>query len=123
MKVLHATVVFGLAVSVQGAPAQTTEPAWRVIGAQGIVRAVIVPHTQASDRAAYMREIERLCPARTTCFLNFHTNSTGAPESVPLPDAISAEATARYRRSMKNGMELFEFHCRLGVEGETCFGN
>jgi hypothetical protein len=76
---------------------------WSVIGEQGVARYVLVPSEQASDPAAYERQIARLCDPRSTCFINFYTNSTGAPLGMPLPDAIAREATAIYRHSMKNG--------------------
>lgn len=95
---------------------------WQVVGRQGIVRTVIVPVSEARDRAAYVREIEGLCPpGGTTCFLNFYTNSTGAVADLPLPEAISNEATAIFRRSDKQGSELFRFSCRLQLSVEDCF--
>ena len=72
-------------------------------GQQGLVRFVIAPRDQARDRAAYDRQIQLLCEPDRTCFLNFYTNSTGAPLAVPLPDAIDHEATAVFRRSAKRG--------------------
>lgn len=101
--------------------AQTGEPAWTVAGRQGLVRQVIVPTALAKDEAAYQRQIDRLCGADDTCFLNFYTNSSGAEVSLPLPDAISNEATATWRRSMKNGAKLFTWSCRLQVPDRPCF--
>lgn len=94
---------------------------WTVVGNQGLVRQVIVPTEQATDEAAYERQIARLCDPERTCFLNFYTNATGAVPSVPLPDAIANEATATYRRSMKNGVQIFLWSCRLKVAGRECF--
>ncbi|MFM2067119.1 MAG: hypothetical protein RLZZ584_2028 [Pseudomonadota bacterium] len=91
------------------------------MGQQGLVRVVIVPAGEATDRAAYAREIARLCEPERTCFLNFHTNSHGAALQLPLPDAIEREATATFRRSAKNGAERFWWSCRLQVPGESCF--
>ena len=102
--------------------ALAAEPdAWPVIGRQGLVRLVLVPSAQASDDAAYRRQISRLCEPERTCFLNFYTNSKGAELGTPLPDAIADEATATFRRSMKNGAELLRWSCRLKVPGKECF--
>lgn len=92
-----------------------------MLGQQGQVRYVIVPVPQAPYRAAYQREIARLCEPGRPCFLNFHTNSTGAAATVPLPDAIAAEATATYRQSMKNGVMSFTWSCRLQMPEPHCF--
>jgi len=94
---------------------------WPLVGTQGVVRVVIVPADQASDAEAYQRQIDRLCPPGETCFVNFHTNSTGATAALPLPDAIAREVTARFRRSAKVGREIFEWSCRLKVEDAPCF--
>jgi hypothetical protein len=113
----------GIACALQflatAAPAADGER-WFAAGQQGLVRLVIVPLAQASDRGAYERQIAVLCDPERTCFLNFYTNSTGMDPAVPLPDAISSEATATYRRSMKNGVEVFTWSCRLKVPG-PCF--
>jgi hypothetical protein len=95
--------------------------AWSVIGEQGMARYVLVPSEQASNSAAYEHQIVRLCDPTSTCFLNFYTNSSGAPLGMPLPDAIASEATAIYRHSMKNGARLFMWSCRLKIPGEQCF--
>lgn len=94
---------------------------WPVAGRQGIIRLVIVPLAQAGDRAAYDQQIERLCAGQETCFVNFFTNSTGAAVQVPLPDAISAEATALLRRSAKQGVDSFRWSCRLNKPVADCF--
>lgn len=98
-------------------------PSWQVVGAQGLVQFVIVPKDHERDAAAYKAEIARLCPAQKTCFVNFYTNSSGQQPALPLPDAIAAEATARFRRSTKNGVEQFQWSCRLGMQGTEgqCF--
>jgi ABC-type amino acid transport system permease subunit len=90
-------------------------------GRQGVMRLVIVPQAEARDREAYAREIARICPPQTTCFVNFYTNSTGAPLAVPLPDAVSAEATAVFRRSTKQMAESFRWSCRMGTTDTDCF--
>lgn len=95
--------------------------AWRVIGQQGLVRFVVVPAEMAVDQAAYEEQIVKLCAPERTCFLNFYTNSTNADPTVPLPDAIANEATATYRRSMKNGVQVFLWSCRLKIPGHECF--
>jgi hypothetical protein len=100
--------------------AAPSEP-WPVAGQQGLVRFVIAPRDQARDRAAYDQQIQLLCEPDRTCFLNFFTNSTGAPLAVPLPDAIDHEATAVFRRSAKRGAETFRWSCRLQIPQEDCF--
>lgn len=94
---------------------------WQVAGQQGLVRFVIVPQEQVADEKAYQRQIAGLCDPRRTCFLNFYTNSTGTAPAVPLPDAISQEATATFRRSMKNGVQIFTWSCRLKIPARECF--
>lgn len=108
-----------LALGAAATPAAADEP-WAVAGQQGLVRFVIVPAAQAKDEPAYQRQIASLCQPDRTCFLNFYTNATGAPLAVPLPDAIAHEATATFRRSMKNGAERFLWSCRLKMQ-EPCF--
>ena len=90
-------------------------------GQQGLVRLVIVPADQSRDADAYLRQVTRLCDPERTCFLNFYTNSAGAPLAVPLPDAIAAEATATFRRSKKNGAERFQWSCRMKMPQQECF--
>lgn len=102
-------------------PAEGEEALWPVAGRQGLMRFVIVPAALATDRGAYERQIERLCAAQRTCFLNFYTNSSGAALAVPLPDAIDREATAVFRRSAKQGAESLRFSCRLQLKEEHCF--
>ncbi|WP_200946736.1 hypothetical protein [Methylibium sp. Root1272] len=95
--------------------------AWPVAGRQGIIRSVIVPADQAGQREAYQPQIDSLCAGAETCFLNFYTNSTGAPLAVPLPDAIANEPTAVLRRSAKQGVEGFRWSCRLKKPDPDCF--
>jgi len=102
-------------------PARTGNAGWQVVGRQGIVRIVIVPVQDAADPAAYAREIEQLCEEGQTCFLNFYTNSRNAPLSVPLPEAISSEAVAMFRRSMKAGAEMMQYACSLKIPNAKCF--
>lgn len=94
---------------------------WTLAGRQGIIRLVIVPVEQAGDRAAYDRRIEELCRAQETCFINFFTNSTRAPVTVPLPDSIDREANAVLRRSAKQGVDSFRWSCRLKRPEPNCF--
>jgi|GEM_PF-5061078 len=94
---------------------------WSVVGRQGIVALVLVPDAQATDQQAYEREIDRLCPTGATCFLNFYTNSQHVPVTVPLPDSISNEATATFRRSTKQGAQMFMWSCRLKATTGECF--
>lgn len=95
--------------------------AWPVAGRQGIIRSVIVPADQAGQREAYQPQIDSLCAGAETCFINFYTNSTGAPLAVPLPDAIANEPTAVLRRSAKQGVEGFRWSCRLKKPDPDCF--
>jgi hypothetical protein len=104
-----------------GASRAADSDAWLLAGRQGIIRLVIVPVAQANNRAAYDREIAALCEGQETCFVNFFTNSTGAPVTVPLPDAIDQEATAVLRRSAKQGVNSFRFSCRLKRPEADCF--
>lgn len=108
------------AVACTGAGAADPAP-WQVVGRQGLVQVVIVPEEQRSDVAAYRAQIARLCPPERTCFVNFHTNSSGVAAALPLPDAIASEATARFRRSAKNGAEILQWSCRLGMQVGECF--
>lgn len=57
----------------------------------------------------------------TTCFVNFYTNTSGAPAALPLPEAIYNEATAIFRRSVKQGDERFQWACRMKQGSEPCF--
>lgn len=118
----HALAPWVAVAAVLGAThAMAAETAWPVAGQQGLVRYVIVPAEQARDGEAYLRQVGRLCDPERTCFLNFYTNSSGAPVSVPLPDAIAAEATATFRRSMKNGAERLQWSCRMKMPQQECF--
>ncbi|WP_199873495.1 hypothetical protein [Ideonella sp. A 288] len=115
-----AALVVGLLIAPAARSAAEVD-AWLVAGQQGLVRFVIVPVALAADQPAYERQIGSLCDPERTCFLNFYTNSTGAPVAVPLPDAIASEATATFRRSMKNGAERFMWSCRLKLVVKDCF--
>lgn len=107
----------------QAAQAPQAPPvgAWEVAGRQGLIQVVIVPQAQARSRDAYARQVALLCPPGATCFINFFSNSTGAPVSVPLPDAIAKEPTAIFRRSAKQGAESFRWSCRMGSDEGNCF--
>jgi len=119
MKLRHMVGALGLMAL---AAAAADEPPWEVAGRQGIVRNVIVPTEQARDREAYARQIPLLCGTpEQSCFLNFYTNSSGVPLAMPLPDAIQGEATAIFRRSTKQGAELFRWACRVQPGTEGCF--
>lgn len=95
--------------------------AWPLLGRMGLVQVVLVPLDAQDDRAAYEAQIRRLCEPDRTCFVNFHTNASGVPLAWPLPDAVAAEPTARYRHSMKNGVELFQWACRIRPGAKDCF--
>ncbi len=95
---------------------------WTIMGHQGMVRMVLVPPDKATDLQSYEQQIALICGDATNCFLNFYTNSTGAAIELPLPDAISHEATAIYRKSYKKGVPLLTWSCRMGVPGaDECF--
>jgi hypothetical protein len=94
---------------------------WPVVGHQGIVRVVIVPTNLATDPQAYAQQVKRLCEPGATCFINFYTNSSSAPVTLPLPDAIERESTAVFRRSAKQVAERFTWSCRLKLAVEACF--
>lgn len=118
---LQALTLAAFLGSAPAAHATAAGAAWPVAGQQGLVRLVIVPAEQARDADAYLRQVAQLCDPERTCFLNFYTNSTGADLAVPLPDAIAAEATATFRRSMKNGAERFQWSCRMKMPQQECF--
>jgi hypothetical protein len=120
-KSLAASAVAAVAALAQSAAATAPAEAWPVVGQQGLVRFVIVPADKAADQVAYQEQIASLCDPERTCFLNFYTNSKRAAPSVPLPDTIANEPTATYRRSMKNGVQVFNWSCRLKVPGAECF--
>lgn len=115
---IHCAAVLACAAA---AVAATPAEPWPLAGQQGLMRFVIVPEGQARDREAYARQIEMLCEPDRTCFLNFYTNSSGAPLAVPLPDAIDKEATAVFRRSSKQGAESFLWSCRMQLAQGNCF--
>jgi hypothetical protein len=110
---------FGLLLC-HGAAGAPPDP-WPLAGQQGILRFVIVPTELARDRAAYAQQIDILCAPGQSCFLNFYTNTTGAALAVPLPDVIDQEATAVFRRSMKQAAELMRWSCRLQLAPADCF--
>lgn len=97
------------------------DASWTVVGRQGMVQVVVVPPAAVADRAAYDAQIQRLCVPETTCFVNFYANSSGAPLALPLPDAVSNEMTATFRRSMKGGVERFQWACRVKPGEQNCF--
>jgi hypothetical protein len=103
------------------AQAAAADESWPLAGQQGLVRIVIVPSHLATDSEAYARQVQLLCGSGETCFLNFYTNSSGAPVSLPLADAIERESTAVFRRSAKQGAQRFMWRCSLKLVGENCF--
>jgi hypothetical protein len=94
---------------------------WVLAGRQGLVLQVVVPEAEARERAAYDRELARLCAPEQTCFVNFYANPTGAAVALPLADAIAQQPTATFRRSGKRGTAVFTWSCRLQVGTEPCF--
>lgn len=101
------------------APANTQD--WIVAGRLGLMQFIVVPEASARDRGYYTRVIEQSCDREETCFLRFFTNSSGAVPAVPLPDAILAEPTAMFQRSIKQAREQFQWSCRLGLAEANCF--
>lgn len=120
---LGATLLIGAGIlgPASGSARAAEDPGFTVIGRQGIVELVLVPNEQAADLKAYEREIDRLCEPQKTCFLNFYTNTKAVAIAVPLPDLIASEATATFRRSIKQGAEMFMWSCRLKVSSAECF--
>jgi hypothetical protein len=115
---------FAILAGLLAAPAfgfATSADPWLLAGRQGLVQVIIVPMASAADRQAYERQIQRLCDPERTCFINFYTNSTGATAGVPVPEAIAGEATATFRRSSKNGVQVFRWSCRMKVSADECF--
>jgi hypothetical protein len=94
---------------------------WTVAGRLGLMQFIVVPEGSARDRDYYNRVIEQSCGKEETCFLRFFTNSTGATPAVPLPDAILAEPTAMFQRSVKQLREQFQWSCRLQLAEASCF--
>jgi hypothetical protein len=120
------TAAFACAPSAQpataaGGTAPGAPASWPVVGRQGMVLQVVVPLAQAAQREAYAQQISQLCRPETSCFINFYSNSTGAAVSVPLPDAVSNEPTAIFRRSTKQGADLFRWSCRMQQSEPGCF--
>ena len=86
LQAIVAILVAGASCASPSVASAAEADAWSVIGDQGVTRYVLVPSEQASNAAAYERQIIRLCDPTSTCFLNFYTNSTGAPLGMPLAD-------------------------------------
>ena len=100
-------------------PAVAAPSAWQLAGSLGMLQFVVVSEARARDRALYDEAVAALC--QSTCFLRFFTNSANAPVAMPLPDAILAEPAAMYQRSAKQGNEIFQWSCRLGMPGGNGF--
>ncbi|WP_026224904.1 hypothetical protein [Methyloversatilis thermotolerans] len=124
MRILLAACLMTVTV---GAIATTPDAAapdvrdWTVAGRLGLMQFIVVPEGSARDRDYYNRVIEQSCGKEETCFLRFFTNSTGATPAVPLPDAILAEPTAMFQRSVKQLREQFQWSCRLQLAEASCF--
>lgn len=111
--------LFPLIAALLPVPVAAEPPAWQLAGSLGLMQFVVVTESRVRERAVYDEAIAALCQA--TCFLRFFSNSTKAPLSMPLPDAILAEPAAMYQRSAKQGNEIFQWSCRLGIPGGNCF--
>lgn len=104
-------------------PASRAGADWQLAGRLGQAQYVVVPQAKAKERAYYDALIAELCPSTATCWLRFFTNSTQAPVTMPLPDAITQEPTAMFQQSAKyGGRNMFQWSCRLAMSpaGE-CF--
>lgn len=114
------TVTVGALANTPDAPAPDVRD-WTVAGRLGLMQFIVVPEDSARNRDYYNRVIEQSCGKEETCFLRFFTNSTGATPAVPLPDAILAEPTAMFQRSVKQLREQFQWSCRLQLAEASCF--
>lgn len=121
MKTSLRLALWGLLAGLCSTGTRAADAPWQEVGRQGMTRFVIVPVEQAHDRDAYARQVALLCPDHQSCFINFFTNSGGAELAMPLPDAVAAQPTAVFRRSTKQGAELFRWSCRLGKDPGNCF--
>jgi hypothetical protein len=110
-----------LSAGANAGQAPTNTQDWIVAGRLGLMQFIVVPEASARDRDYYNRVIEQSCDKEETCFLRFFTNSSGAVPAVPLPDAILAEPTAMFQRSIKQAREQFQWSCRLGQAEANCF--
>ncbi len=119
MKKMFLCSLAGMAAMAGAAAADETP--WTLMGHQGIVQMVLIPLDQAKDEAAYERQIALICKEQVNCFLNFYTNSSSAPVAVPLPDEISREVTATYRKTYKKGVPQFSWSCRMQMIADNCF--
>ena len=117
-----ASLLAGSALTAHAATADENPAAtWTVMGHQGIVLMVLVPVDQAKNEQAYEQQIGLICKEAINCFLNFYTNSRNVPTAVPLPDEISNEVTATYRKTYKKGVPLFTWSCRMQMIADSCF--
>jgi len=94
---------------------------WTVAGRLGLMQFIVVPEASARDRDYYSAVIDRTCGKEETCFLRFFTNSRGVALAMPLPDAVMAEPTAMFQRSVKQAREQFQWSCRLQLAESNCF--
>ncbi len=101
--------------------ANDSAPDWVEAGRLGMLQFIVVPQAHAGDEAYHKAIIKQLCPAETTCFLRFFTNSQNAPVGIPLDDRILAEPTATFQQSVKQQNQLFQWSCRLGLATPRCF--
>lgn len=119
-KRLFASLILVLPGLAQAQSQASSGPGWQVAGALGLMKFVVVSGENIRERTLYDGAIAALCEPDTTCFLRFFTNSTGAPVALPLADAILAEPTASFQRSVKQSNEVFEWSCRMKMPG-NCF--
>lgn len=117
-----AVLAGGAAMAAADSPAASvTAETWTVMGRQGIVKMVLVPVDQAKNFPAYEHQIALICGEEVNCFLNFYTNSKSIPVVMPLPDEISSEVTATYRKTYKKGIPTFVWSCRMQMIADSCF--
>lgn len=120
-RVLLLSVGLLLARAGSAADALPSGPDWQVAGRLGLLQFIVVSESRAKDRDFYDSIIKSLCEPDTTCFLRFFTNSKKAPVTVPLADAILAEPTVMFQRSVKQSNAAFQWSCRLGIPTGNCF--
>ena len=93
----------------------------RLIGSLGLLTFVVIP-TSKQNSITYHDQIKNaVCLPKKTCFLRVYTNSSNAPEKIPLDDLILAEPTMMYQRSAKHRNEITQWSCRLKMAIKTCF--
>ena len=94
---------------------------FNVVGQLGLMKFIIIPVEKQSNVEFHRKIIKKTCIQGETCFLNFFTNSTNAPENFPLDDRILSEPTLMYKYSTKHRNEIEDWSCRLNLPVKSCF--